>query len=355
MEEPSTPSEPTSDPKRSPSGAASKPPQLARELTFDESTWNAAPQVNSYESMPHLSSAHLGPPERRIRLPLILFALTCVSTFWAGITDWQPHLYLGDALFNGSIIRGLIWQRGIQGLIYMTCVLSILMAHEMGHFIATIRHRVPASLPFFIPFPIAPIGTMGAVIGMDGRLANRKQIFDIGIAGPLAGLVFAVPILIYGVSLMDFSVPPSGSEAYDCPISVRWMIQALHPQAANVTEIRSDQLNPYFMAGWVGFLITGLNMLPVSQLDGGHVIYALFGRNAHWIARGFIFFAISFIVFQDATIWAPMTLLVILMGTDHPPTANDKVKLGTFRIALGLMSLAIPLLCFPPHGLVVAN
>jgi membrane-associated protease RseP (regulator of RpoE activity) len=105
------------------------------------------------------------------------------------------------------------------------------------------------------------------------------------------------------------------------------------------------------MAGWVGLLITGLNMWPVSQLDGGHVVYALFGRRAHWIARGFVFAAILFVVLGDAMLWAPMLILVILMGTDHPRTANDNVPLSTGRRILGGISLLIPLLCFPPYGI----
>jgi membrane-associated protease RseP (regulator of RpoE activity) len=102
----------------------------------------------------------------------------------------------------------------------------------------------------------------------------------------------------------------------------------------------------------VGLLITGLNMLPVSQLDGGHVIYALFGRRAHWIARGFVLLAITYIVLGDALIWAPMLILVVLIGTDHPPTSDDSVRLGWFRYTLGCASLLIPILCFPPRGIV---
>jgi membrane-associated protease RseP (regulator of RpoE activity) len=106
------------------------------------------------------------------------------------------------------------------------------------------------------------------------------------------------------------------------------------------------------MAGWVGLLITGLNMLPVSQLDGGHVIYALFRRRAHWVARGFILFALAYIVLFDKMIWAPMAIIVVLIGTDHPPTADDQVRLGGFRQLLGYLSLLIPLLCFPIDGVI---
>jgi membrane-associated protease RseP (regulator of RpoE activity) len=115
-----------------------------------------------------------------------------------------------------------------------------------------------------------------------------------------------------------------------------------------------NQLNPYFMAGWVGLLVTGLNMMPVSQLDGGHVIYALFGRGAHWLARMFmlgvfIYMGVMLFLYKAPPTWLLMAILVLLMGTDHPPTRDDSVPLGRFRIALGVLSLLIPVFCFAPN------
>lgn len=312
--------------------------------TQDAGGPRAAPEIPG----PVLTEAHLRPRiKRRVRLPVILFVITCLSTFWAGVTSWQP-LSLGGLDFRQLVIRN--WD---QGLIYMVCVLAILLTHEMGHFIATLLYRIPASLPYFIPLPvIAPIGTMGAVIGMEGQRANRKQIFDIGIAGPLAGLVVAIPVLWMGINQLDLTKPAYGAFLYDCPLIVRWMIGWIKPEHAGITTIGTSQLNPYFMAGWVGLLITGLNMMPVSQLDGGHVIYSLFLKRAHVIARGFILVAMAYIVFGDAMIWSLMVILVVLMGTDHPPTADDRVPLGRFRYILGLASLSIPILCFPLKGLI---
>ena len=292
------------------------------------------------------------PPRRRVRLPVTLFLITCVSTFWAGVTSWQPYLYMPGGGIELSY-RRLILRHWDQGLTYMGCVLIILLTHELGHFFATVLYRIPASLPIFIPLPfITPIGTMGAVIGMDGRRANRKEIFDVGLAGPLAGLVAAIPILWVGIRQLDVSTPPLGNEIYDFPWLIEWMVKLMRPEVNGLTEVRTSQLNAPLMAGWVGLLITGLNMLPVSQLDGGHVVYGLFGRRAHWIARGFIFLAILFVVFdENAMIWSPMVILVILLGVDHPPTADDTVELGLVRKVLGYASLAIPLVCFPPHGI----
>jgi membrane-associated protease RseP (regulator of RpoE activity) len=240
-----------------------------------------------------------------------------------------------------------------DGLLYMGCVLSILMCHEMGHFVMTVIYGVRASWPYFLPVPISAIGTMGAVIRMDGSRADRKQIFDIGLAGPLAGLVVAIPVVWIGASQLDLSIAPEGLE-FGLPLAVRWLLVVLHPAAKDAQYIALNQLNPFFMAGWVGMLITGLNMLPVSQLDGGHITYALFGRGAHWLARGFMLAVFGFMivivtVYHSFPPWLPMALLVMFIGTDHPPTRDDTVPLGWFRTAIGCASLLIPVFCFAPN------
>lgn len=301
----------------------------------------------------YLTEEDLQPHRRRRALPIVLFLLTCVSTFWAGASHWQPQFSLGGT----SVAEDVAWRQAVfshygQGLVYMFSVLAILMTHEMGHFLTTLWYRIPASLPYFIPFPASPLGTMGAVIGMRAHQADRKQIFDIGLAGPIAGLMVAIPIIYLGILRLEQLPGPLSGEIYDCPLLVRWMIQTLRPDLGIVTTLRTSQLNAFFMAGWVGMLITGLNMVPMSQLDGGHVAYALFGRRAHWFARISLLAAIVFVVLAKAHIWTLMIVLVTLMGTDHPPTSNDRIRLGWGRFVLGCFSLAIPVLCFPPHGLI---
>jgi membrane-associated protease RseP (regulator of RpoE activity) len=294
-------------------------------------------------------AAHRVRPRRK-RLPAILFAVTCVSTFFAGATGWLPAAYILS--LDGDGMRRAVLRNWQDGLIYMGCVLAILLTHEMGHFLATLRHRIPASFPFFLPLPISPIGTMGAVIAMDGSRANRKETFDIGLAGPLAGLAVILPIIWVGIQQIDWNAPQHGPFLMDTPLAVRWFLEQTRPEGYETgAEIWYSQLNPYFMAGWVGLLITGLNMLPVSQLDGGHVIFTLFGKRSYWIARGFMVVAIGYILYAQAGWWTLMVLLVLLMGVDHPPTRDDSVRLGWFRTTIGLLSLLIPILCFPLHVL----
>ena len=202
-------------------------------------------------------------------------------------------------------------------------------------------------------FPIDVISgtSMGAVIGMEGFKANRRQIFDIGLAGPLAGLVVAVPILWVGIERLEDLAGDDGNGpiAFQFPWLIRLMIGSLRPEFSGVDRIWPNELNPYFMAGWVGLLITGLNMLPVGQLDGGHVIYTLFRKRAHWFTRGFLLLAITGVVIFDLYVWIPMVVLVTLIGTDHPSTSDDSVRLGWFRTLLGYASFSIPILCFPPR------
>lgn len=309
---------------------------------------------SQYGDSKHDQSKHgLERIERGLRLSIILFIATALSTFWVGCTHWEP--LAPQYASSLTTMQQAVVQNWPNGLRYMCAVLAILLTHEMGHFLMTLRHRIPASYPLCIPVPINPIGTMGAVIGMEGLKANRKEIFDIGLAGPLAGLAVAIPILWHGVRLLNLQGEPYVGEIqlYN-PVIARWMIEWLHPEwAARTHWIGIHEVNPYFMAGWVGMLVTGLNMLPVSQLDGGHTIYGLFGKDSFRIARGFTILAILYVIvyIEQAAMWTLMLILVILMGIHHPPTANDSVELDDRRWLLGMLSLSIPILCFPLLGL----
>ncbi len=168
--------------------------------------------------------------KRRIKIPILLFVLTCFSTFWVGITDWEPLLPISNWLQNPDPffmnLRYLLVKNWEQGLFYSSSVLLILLLHEFGHFFTTIFYRVPATVPIFLPFPFNPIGTLGAVIGMQGTLANRKQIFDIGIAGPLAGLVAAIPLAYFGVKGLDLTSTPQGGLGFRLPLLMQWIAES---------------------------------------------------------------------------------------------------------------------------------
>ena len=292
---------------------------------------DGSPYSGNYSYAEVVSEPVHRPP---VWLPVVLFLATCVSTFIAG-----SHFNL-HAMPKGEVLLQFAPR---DGLVYMIAVMAVLLAHEMGHFLQALRYGVPASLPFFIPMPISPIGTMGAVIGMAGSEADRKQMFDIGISGPLAGLVLALPMTVIGVLQGNYVVnPPVGELYFGDPLIVKWLIEWLRPDLPAGAILT---MTPLMQAGWVGLLITGLNMVPISQLDGGHVAYSLFGKRAHILARGVLFAAVAFMVLQEEYGWMVMIFLVMLIGPDHPPTRNDRVPLGRGRQLLGLASLLIPIFC----------
>ena len=253
----------------------------------------------------------------------------------------QAELLGFDDRFGVELVEH--WQRG---LLYMAAVLTVLGAHEAGHFIAAWLHGIPATLPFFIPVPVLLTGTMGAVIGMEGSRANRRQLFDIALAGPLAGLVVALPILAAGLLTGEAAV----RSPFAMPPLARGILAVVRPDLATHATIVPNAL---FMAGWVGLLVTGLNMIPVSQLDGGHVSYALFGLRAHWIARSVLIASIAAIVILGRTNWIAMVVIVTLLGTDHPPIRADGRPLGLARTVLGILSFLIPIVTFMPEPLLL--
>jgi Zn-dependent protease len=303
---------------------------------------------------------------RRIALPAILFVVTCVSTFFVGAANWNPtgHMELlyrntADNWPQHSPLAALneAWAVATadmswrHGFVYMGLVMGLLLAHEMGHFLMAVRYRIPASLPYFIPMPVIPFGTLGAVIGTDGSRMNRRELFDLGIAGPLAGFAVTLPLLWLGIMRLPPTPLPPQSICFHNPWILQHLITWIRPGYPTPDVLYLNQFNPFLMAGWVGLLVTGLNMLPVSLLDGGHVAYALLGRRAHWLARGLIVMAILYIIATERYFWIVFLVLVILLGADHPPTADDGCRLGWVRRLLGWASVLILLFCLSPGGI----
>ncbi len=267
------------------------------------------------------------PPRRRVflglrgwRLNLVLFLLTCLTTTLVG------------------------------GPAYAAVLMALLLSHEMGHYLQARRHRVPATLPYFIPVPLPPFGTMGAVIRMNQMGADRARLFDIGVTGPLAGLVVAIPATLWGLAhsqavateTLQGSTIQLGDSIFFAALS-RLVVGAL-PEGQDLL------LHPVAFAGWAGLFVTALNLLPVGQLDGGHVLYALLGRRSHAVALGVTAaFALTAIFVNPA--WTVMVLVVILTGIRHPPTADDTVRLGRARRWIGIGVLIFFVLSFTPDPL----
>jgi membrane-associated protease RseP (regulator of RpoE activity) len=334
--------------------SASSQPENQPTNSLSPTSERELPGLSTYEAYLDWESEHEFLRHRRLKLiPALLFIATLISTFFVGICEWNPAA-ISDSLASETLspwieLRKMVLDRWPIGLTYMVCVVLILFLHEMGHFIATLIYRVPASFPIFLPFPVNPIGTLGAVIAMHGTAKNRKQIFDIGLAGPLAGLVAAIPISYWGVGQLNLNTPDLGGMGFRLPLLMQYFASSLNvPGYHSGDVVWLSQLNPMFVAGWVGMLITGFNMMPIGQLDGGHVTYTLFGRGANWIAQATIVLIIATMVYLQNYLLLVMVTLLLLVGTGHPPTRDDSVPLGPFRYGLGILSLSIPILCFPP-------
>lgn len=263
------------------------------------------------------------PPRRRRRwLPPLLFGLTCLSTYLVG------------------------------GVAYAAAVMFILLCHELGHYVQARRHGVPASLPYFIPMPLTPIGTMGAVIVMRSRLPHRRALFDVAITGPLAGLVPTLVFVLIGLKLSTVQPLPEepGGMLFGEPLLFRFLASlVLGPIPSGQTVFA----HPLAWAGWVGMFITALNLLPVGQLDGGHILYALLRRRAHRIALVLLVAAGASILAFGYWGWSLLFLLLLLFGPFHPPTAADEVPLGKGRVILGWATLLFLVVGFTPEPFVI--
>jgi membrane-associated protease RseP (regulator of RpoE activity) len=278
------------------------------------------------------------------RVALVLFLATCCSVFLAGTVPGKGIAALYGRDPSDPPLPPLS-ELLLNGLTYFGAVMTILIAHEMGHYLQARRYRVPASVPYFIPFPITPIGTMGAVIVQGAGVANRKSLFDIAVSGPLAGLVFALPITMLGIwqakiSNMD---PPPGEPIWGTPLIFQWFMHWIRgplPEGSWLAD------NPWLFAGWVGIFITALNLMPIGQLDGGHILYTLIGRRAHGVAIGLLFAAMGYMILTGQISYALMVVLLFVAGPRHPPTADDNVPLGAGRIVVGWLTLAFVLIGF---------
>ncbi len=281
------------------------------------------------------------PGRRRVWLPLVLFVATCLSTWFVGALG--PVLQMTGEY---GLVWGLLYGLA-DGLKYAVPLMTILLCHEMGHFLQARRYGVYASYPYFLPVPLPPIGTFGAVIAMNARVGGRRALFDIGITGPLAGLVPTLVFCAVGLAWSEY-VPfrPRANDLYvGDPLLFKWILSVLKEPVPEGSVLR---YHPMAFAGWVGLLITSLNLFPIGQLDGGHVLYALLRRRARWVATAVLLGAVGAVAYYNLWGWSLMLLLVALIGPGHPPTADDAQPLGLGRVVLGCLTLAFIPIGFTP-------
>jgi membrane-associated protease RseP (regulator of RpoE activity) len=270
----------------------------------------------------------------RVLIHLLLLGLTILTTMGIGTL----------LFFSNGLSQALA-----AGALFSFTLLVILGSHEMGHYIACRWYGVRATLPYFIPAPIG-VGTFGAFIKIKSPIPNRRALFDIGIAGPLAGFVFAIPAAIVALYFAQ-GVPPF-------PLTGEFIVFQDPPLLFILGRLfglpRDLELNPVYLAAWVGLLMTSLNLLPVGQLDGGHVIYAIFGWRGHrFIARVIYLSVVALAVYSyfrggwmGWVIYA--VLLTLMLRVGHPPVMDEVEPLGAARKVVAVIGLIVFLLCFTP-------
>jgi membrane-associated protease RseP (regulator of RpoE activity) len=229
----------------------------------------------------------------------------------------------------------------LDGLAFSITLMTILLAHELGHYFACRYYGIDASLPYFLPFP-SPIGTLGAFIRIRSPIYTRQALFDVGIAGPLAGFVVLVPALIIGIA--SSKVVPGIAERGDLTFGVPAIQRALEWLLFPGVRSADILLHPVARAAWVGILATALNLLPIGQLDGGHILYAFTGRRHKLLSRIFVLALVPLGIFYSHS-WLVWAALLFFFGLRHP-VIYDATKLDRNRTALGLAALVIFLLTF---------
>jgi membrane-associated protease RseP (regulator of RpoE activity) len=232
------------------------------------------------------------------------------------------------------------------GPLYSVAVMLILLGHEMGHYFMSRKNGIRATLPYFLPLPfISPFGTLGAVIRMEGPIPSRKALFDTGIIGPLISFFLSIPAILIGLKLSQV-IPTSQIKGEIIRLADPLLISFIQQLVMRDVPANYEVIyHPVAFAGWVGLFVTALNLLPVGQLDGGHVAYALFGRGSRKVFV-IVVAIIAYIFIFYSFAWFLLLILMILFGFRHPMTMDDQTPLGMKRKLLGGMALLILLLSF---------
>jgi membrane-associated protease RseP (regulator of RpoE activity) len=281
---------------------------------------------------------------KRFRIPehplfhLALLAATFVTTTLAGGLEFtETHGLFGKGSFS-------------DGYPFSIPLLLILGCHEMGHYLMCRHYGIAATLPYFIPSPLIGLigevspGTFGAIIRIKEPIRRKQHLVDVGAAGPLAGFVVSIPFLLYGVTKAQPIPPTTGSEGvlFDYPFAVRLAQKLMGSGLYTSATVRED---PTFIAAWFGLLVTALNLLPIGQLDGGHILRAAAGRRQPMISAA-VLLLLALTAFQSP-IWVMFGgIVAVFIGVRHPPVENDDEPLDFTRQLVALLCLGVFLLCF---------
>ena len=315
---------------------------------MDEWRDRPSPPPGPGDAYPYYVPAPPPPTPERVWRHALLFGLTVVTTTLVGAL----HYFSFSQGFNANAVVLPDFASPsfyLHGFWYSLTILSILGCHELGHYYACRYYRVDASLPFFLPAPLPLTGTLGAFIRIRARIPDKIALFDIGLSGPIAGFVIAVPALLIGLGLSVVERVPADFTGVELgePLLFRgaaWLIWGTLPDGMSIN------MHPMAFAAWFGLLATALNLFPIGQLDGGHVAYAVLGSRSTLVTLFTIALAIG-LTFVSSS-WIVWTVLMVVMlmaiGPRHPPTLDDTTPVGPARVALAIFGLIMLIVCFTP-------
>ncbi len=290
--------------------------------------------------------------EKPIWVNFALLAAVIITTVLTGSMLYQGSYDIWSMKNPLDIFKPINLLYG--GLLFAFPLMSILFIHEMGHYYISKKHNIATSFPFFIPIPpILPyfnIGTFGAIISSREPMPDKKALFDVGFAGPLAGFIVAIPVTIFGIATAEtvaqVSVDqiPAGTTVFSSSLLIDVLIELVRDIPSGYTI----DMNPVLFAGWVGLLITSINLLPAGQLDGGHIFRSVLGDKQKYVAWAVIFLMVF-------TGWFFFVIIILfMMGASHPPPLNDNTKLDNKRKMLFILAVLILVLCFIPFPMMRA-
>ncbi len=278
---------------------------------------------------------------------VILFVLTVISTTQAGRLHYASFI----VAFSDTIPSIPYWSLVLHGLWYSVSILAILGCHELGHYFACQYYRVDASRPYFLPMPILLTGTLGAFIRIRAPIPGKRALFDIGIAGPIAGFLVAVPVLLVGMHLSTVVQVPADfkGDLYELgePLlfkAAEWLTFGTIPDGYSVN------MHPMAFAAWFGMLATALNLFPIGQLDGGHIAYAVLGHRSTAVTMVMVpcLIGLSF-VSTSWVVWTVLTIgMLVVFGPRHPRVFDEELPLDSSRLWLAAFAVLMFVLCFTP-------
>jgi hypothetical protein len=300
-------------------------------------------------------------PVNRV-LHTVLFLLTVLTTLVAG-AHWRFDQFVAELIGGlagapGSVSVGALFGDLVSsGWRFSLAILAILGAHESGHYLMARRYGMLVTPPFFLPAPIPPIGTFGALIKIRSPMMHKRALLDIGLAGPVSGVIVALPILLVGLCQSQFEIVRywDPNEIQFGHSLLTWLLTRLTLGVPEPGYALNWLANPLAWAGWIGLLVTMLNLIPVGQLDGGHVVYALFGRRQRLVAWFFfgVLVALAYTQWPGWAVW--ILIITVLMRATHPPVVIDDVRLNARRRLIGWAALVFFVLVFMPAPVSVAG